>query len=131
MAAASPLGIPCMAPPWGYVAAANLRSGQINAAQAEAERADLATVYHLEERLFCLTLPRDSSLDGRRLDDAQLSDVLGWELVASVKSVSLLRSHSKATGVPPAWASNCNAWPSATKYGPPAFGVGAATVTVD
>ena len=25
----SPLGIPCMAPPWGYVAAANLRDGQI------------------------------------------------------------------------------------------------------
>ena len=25
----SPLGIPCMAPPWGYVAAANLRNGQI------------------------------------------------------------------------------------------------------
>jgi len=52
------------------------------AGMAEAERADLKSVYRLDDRLFCLTVPKDSALDGRRLDDAQLTAVLGVQVLA-------------------------------------------------
>ncbi len=52
------------------------------AGMAAVERADLKSVYRIEDRLFCLTLPPDSALAGRRLDDAKLSDVLGVQVVA-------------------------------------------------
>ena len=53
-----------------------------SAGMAETERADLASVYSLEERLFTLTVPEGSPLDGKPLGQAGLDRVLGVQVVA-------------------------------------------------
>ncbi|MBW2528335.1 MAG: SLC13 family permease [Deltaproteobacteria bacterium] len=52
------------------------------AGMADAERTDLASVYRLEERLFSITVPPKSPLDGCSLAEAGLSDLLGVQVVA-------------------------------------------------
>ena len=53
-----------------------------SAGMAETERADLASVYHLEERLFTLKVPKGSPLDGKPLAQAGLDRVLDVQVVA-------------------------------------------------
>lgn len=55
------------------------------AGMADVERADLAIVYRLEERLFGVSVPAGSSLAGRTLADARLGAVLGVQVVAIVR----------------------------------------------
>lgn len=52
---------------------------------AETERADLVKVYHLDERLFCIRIPRGSPLAGKSLAEAQLDSVLGVQAVSVVR----------------------------------------------
>ena len=52
------------------------------AGMAESERADLASVYGIEERLFNLRVPAESPLAGLSLDRAGLGRVLGVQVVA-------------------------------------------------
>ena len=51
------------------------------AGMAETERADLHTVYRLEERMFSLNIPQGSPLIGQSLGDARLGTVLGVQVV--------------------------------------------------
>lgn len=49
---------------------------------AEVERADLASVYRIDERLFGLHVPPGSPMAGKTLEEARLSTVLGVQVVA-------------------------------------------------
>lgn len=53
-----------------------------SAGMAETERADLASVYKIDERLFSFRVPDDSSLAGRTLGDARVSTILGVQVIA-------------------------------------------------
>ncbi|MDY0005065.1 MAG: SLC13 family permease, partial [Polyangia bacterium] len=55
------------------------------AGMAETERADLASVYHIEDRLFSLRLPESSPLVGKSLEEARLGSVLGVQVVSIVR----------------------------------------------
>ena len=52
------------------------------AGMAETERADLASVYDLQQRLFTLRVPADSQLAGQSLGQAGLDRALGVQVVA-------------------------------------------------
>ncbi|MCY3563108.1 MAG: SLC13 family permease [bacterium] len=47
-----------------------------------ADSADLSDIYHLEERLFTIRIPKRSPLDNVTLEQANLSDALGVQVVA-------------------------------------------------
>ena len=52
------------------------------AGPAAADTADLTNIYHLEERLFTIRIPRESSLDKVTLAEANLSGALGIQVVS-------------------------------------------------
>jgi di/tricarboxylate transporter len=52
---------------------------------AETERASLAEVYQLEERLFAMTVPVGSALAGRSLAESRLRTVLGVQVVSIIR----------------------------------------------
>ena len=60
-----------------------------HAGPGETETADLTQVYHLEEQLFTIRIPKDSALDRITLAEANLSGALG------IQVVSILRQGSK------------------------------------
>lgn len=47
-----------------------------------AEAGDLAHVYQLQDRLFCIRLPKDSRMEGMTLGEAQLGSTLNVQVVA-------------------------------------------------
>ena len=60
-----------------------LPSGQTG--PGTAETADLTHIYHLEERLFTIRIPKDSALDDVTLAQANLSGSLGVQVVSIVR----------------------------------------------
>jgi di/tricarboxylate transporter len=52
---------------------------------AEMERANLAEVYQLEESLFSITIPEDSTLVGTTLAESRLGSVLGLQVVSVIR----------------------------------------------
>src|SRR3546814_4257095 len=53
----SPLGLPCQAPPWGYVAGADLRTGEIawkHRNRSEEHTSELQSLMRLSYAVFCL-----------------------------------------------------------------------------
>ncbi len=48
--------------------------------------ADLADVYHLDERIFSIRIPRGSGLNGSTLEEARLSTALGVQVVAILRN---------------------------------------------
>jgi di/tricarboxylate transporter len=54
----------------------------VSASMADTERADLASVYRIEERLFSLQIPQGSPLAGQSLSESRLGEVLGVQVVA-------------------------------------------------
>jgi len=53
---------------------------------AEMERANLAEVYRLEESLFSITIPSDSTLVGKTLAESRLGSVLGLQVVSVIRN---------------------------------------------
>ena len=49
------------------------------------ETQDLADVYQLHDRLFCIRLPQDSRLDGMTIGEARIGTTLGVKIVAIVR----------------------------------------------
>ena len=52
---------------------------------AEMEKANLAEVYRLEESLFSITIPADSTLVGKTLAESRLGSVLGLQVVSVIR----------------------------------------------
>jgi len=55
------------------------------AGMAGAERADLMSIYRVEDRLFSLQVPEGSSLAGKSLSEARLASTLGVQVVAVIR----------------------------------------------
>ena len=58
------------------------------AGPGETETTDLTHIYHLEERLFTIRLPRESALDNLSLAEANLSGALGIQVVSILRQGS-------------------------------------------
>lgn len=55
------------------------------AGPGDADTADLTHIYHLEERLFTIRIPRESALDNVTLAEANLSGALGIQVVSILR----------------------------------------------